>query len=123
MFAGRLQVSLPGAELGISASVLVLGMAVVVAHRDMSPWPITALVSLFGALHGYAHGVEIPKSVSPALYTLGFLIGTAVLHIFGILIGEVASMQRWLWRGLRFTGAAVTASGVAFLLQSFSGTG
>jgi len=45
-----------------------------------------------------------------------------VLHIFGMLIGEVASMQRWLWTGLRFTGGAVTASGVAFLLQTFTGT-
>jgi urease accessory protein len=60
--------------------------------------------------------------VSPALYTLGFVISTSVLHVFGMIIGEVATMQSWLSRGLRFTGAAVTASGVAFLLQSFSGT-
>ena len=119
---GILQFTLPHAELGIAVSVLVLGMAVVLAHRHMSPWPITALVFFFGALHGYAHGVEIPKSVSPALYTLGFLIGTSVLHIFGMIIAEVASMKKWLWQGLRVTGVAVTASGVAFLLQSFSGT-
>ena len=50
------------------------------------------------------------------------MISTSVLHIFGMLIGEVASMQKWLWRGLRFTGGAVTASGVAFLLQSLTGT-
>jgi urease accessory protein len=118
---GILQFALPYAELGIAVSVLVLGMGVVVAHRRMSPWPITALVFFFGALHGYAHGIEIPKSVSPELYTLGFLIGTSVLHIFGMIIGEVASMQKWLWQGLRFTGAAVTASGVAFLLQTFEG--
>ena len=53
---------------------------------------------------------------------LGFLIGTSVLHIFGMIIGEVASMQKWLRRGLRFTGGAVTASGVAFLLQTLGGT-
>ena len=64
---------------------------------------------------------EIPKSASPALYTLGFLISTAVLHISGMLIGEVASMQKWLWRGLRLSGGAVTASGVAFLLQTLGG--
>jgi urease accessory protein len=61
---------------------------------------------------------EIPKSASPALYTLGFVISTSVLHIVGVLIGEVASMQRWLLTGLRFTGGVVTASGVAFLLQT-----
>ena len=119
---GLQQVALPYAELGIAASVLVLGMGIVMAHRAMTPWPITALVAFFGALHGHAHGAEIPGSVSPALYTLGFVISTSALHIFGMIIGEVATMQSWLSRGLRFTGAAVTASGVAFLLQSFSGT-
>jgi urease accessory protein len=105
-------------ELGIAASVLVLGIGIVLAHRHMSPWPITGLVLLFGACHGYAHGLEIPKSVSPMLYTLGFVISTAVLHIFGVVIGEVATMQQWLWKGLRFTGGVVAASGAAFLLQT-----
>ena len=117
-----LQFTLWHADLGIAVSVLVLGLAIVVAHRGLSPWPITAAIALFGTLHGYSHGVEIPRSVSPALYTLGFLISTAVLHIFGMLIGEVASMQAWLWRGLRFTGGAVTATGAAFLLQTLAGT-
>jgi urease accessory protein len=119
---GLQQVALPCSELGIAASVLVLGMGIVMAHRGMSPWPIMALIAFFGALHGYAHGAEIPRSVSPALYTLGFVISTSVLHIFGMIIGEVATMQPWLSKGLRFTGAAVTVSGVGFLLQSFSGT-
>ena len=119
---GLQQLILPYAELGVAASVLVLGMGIVMAHRGMSPWPITALIAFFGALHGYAHGAEIPRSVSPALYTLGFVISTSVLHIFGMIVGEVATMQSWLSKGLRLTGAAVMASGVAFLLQSFSGT-
>ena len=119
---GILQFTVPYTELGIAASVLILGMGIVLAHRRMSPWPITALIALFGALHGHAHGVEIPKSASPALYTLGFLISTSVLHIFGMLIGEVATMQKWLWKGLRLSGGAVTASGVAFLLQTLGGT-
>jgi urease accessory protein len=105
-------------EFGIAASVLVLGIGIVLAHRGMSPWPITALVLSFGACHGYAHGVEIPRSVSPALYTLGFALSTAVLHIVGVVIGEVASMQAWLWKGLRCTGAVVAAAGIAFLLQT-----
>ena len=105
-------------EVGIATSVLVLGIGIVVAHRHMSPWPITGLVLLFGACHGYGHGLEIPKSASPALYTLGFMISTSVLHIFGVVIGEVATMQQRLQRGLRFTGAVVAASGAVFLLQA-----
>jgi urease accessory protein len=119
---GLQQFVLPYTELGVAASVLVLGMGIVIAHRGLSPWPIMALVAFFGALHGYAHGAEIPRSVSPALYTLGFVISTSVLHVFGMIIGEVATMQSWLSKGLRVTGAAVTVSGIAFLLQSFSGT-
>ena len=41
---GMAQVSLPYAELGIAASVLVLGVGILVVHRDMSPWPIVGLV-------------------------------------------------------------------------------
>lgn len=115
---GMAQVSLPYAELGIAASVLVLGVGILVVHRDMSPWPIVGLVLLFGACHGHAHGLEIPKSVSPALYTLGFVIGTAVLHIVGVVIGEVAALQPWLWRGLRLGGGAVSASGAVFVAQA-----
>src|ERR1044072_3138878 len=119
---GLQQVALPCAELGIAASVLVLGLGIVVAHRGPAPWPITPLGAFFRALHGHPPGAEIPGSVSPALYTLGFVISTSVLHIFGMIIGEVATMQGWLRKGLRFTGAAVMVSGVAFLLQSFSVT-
>jgi urease accessory protein len=115
---GMAQVSLPYAELGIAASVLVLGVGILVVHRDMSPWPIVGLVLLFGACHGHAHGLEIPKSVSPALYTLGFVIGTAVLHIVGVVIGEVAALQPRLWRGLRLGGGAVSASGAVFVAQA-----
>jgi urease accessory protein len=115
---GVLQVGVPHAELGITASVLVLGMSIVLAHRDMAPWPIIALVLFFGSLHGYVHGIEIPRAVSPALYTLGFLISTSTLHIVGVLIGEVATMQTGLGRGLRIAGGVVTASGAAFLLHA-----
>lgn len=115
---GILGVAMPFAELGITASVVALGMAIVLAHRQMSPWPITCMVMLFGVLHGHAHGIEIPKAVSPVLYTLGFLISTSVLHITGVLIGELATLQTWLSNGLRYAGGAVTVLGIAFLLQA-----
>ncbi len=115
---GMARISLPYAELGIAASVVVLGVGILVTDRGTSPWPIAGLVLLFGACHGHAHGLEIPKSVSPALYTLGFVIGTAVLHIVGVVIGEVAALQHWLWRGLRLGGGAVAASGAVFVAQT-----
>ena len=47
---------------------------------------------------------------------------TSVLHIFGVLIGEVATPQTWLWKGLRAAGGMVTASGAVFLLQTLRAT-
>ena len=109
---GIQQFTIPHIELGIAASVVVLGIGIVLADRRTSPWPITGLVLLFGACHGYVHGVEIPKSVSPMLYTLGFVISTSVLHILGVVIGEVSAMQKRLWEGLRFVGGVVIRRGV-----------
>ena len=115
---GIARIPLPYPEIGIAVSVVVLGMSIVFADMRMSPWPITALVIFFGALHGYAHGVQIPTFASPALYTLGFVLSTATLHLFGVVIGELASLQTWLWKGLRLSGGAVAAVGVAFIIQN-----
>jgi urease accessory protein len=117
---GIQQVVLRGTELGIDVSVLVLGTSIVLAHRRTRPWAITVLVGVFGACHGYAHGLEIPKSISPALYTLGFVIGTAVLHILGMVVAEVATMKTWLGQGLRLAGVAVAVSGAVFLVQTLA---
>jgi hypothetical protein len=48
------------------------------------------------------------------------VIGTAVLHIAGVVIGEVASLQRWLWRGLRLGGAVVAGCGALFVAQALA---
>ncbi len=120
-FGGALgvgQIPLPLAEYGIAVSVVFLGAGITVANKETSARLITACVMFFGAFHGHAHGVEIPQSVSPLLYTLGFLISTATLHIFGVVIGEVATMKGFLLRGLRVVGVAVAAAGVFFLLKS-----
>jgi len=114
---GIRQVVLPGTELGIDASVLILGSTIIVAHPLTRPWAITALVGLFGLCHGYTHGLELPRSVSPMVYTLGFVIGTASLHILGMVIAEVATMKAWLQQGLRLIGAGVAVSGALFLVQ------
>ena len=112
------QVVLPGTELGIDLSMLMLGSTILVAHRLTWPWAITALVGVFGLCHGYAHGLELPRSLSPMLYTLGFVVGTAALHLLGMVIAEVATMKVWLKQGLRLIGAAVAVSGALFLVQT-----
>ncbi len=88
---GMLGAPLPWAEGGVLASVLVLGAAVALAWRS----PLRAgmaVAGVFAVFHGYVHGAEIPQSASPALYAVGFVLATAILHASGV--GWGAGMRR-----------------------------
>jgi urease accessory protein len=102
-------------ELGIAASVLVLGGMIAAGRRIPVPVVYVA-VALFGSMHGYAHGVETPDIAEPTLYAMGFVFGTAVIHLFGVLIGEVAKRYERGLPVLRAGGAAFAVIGAMFLL-------
>ena len=82
--AGR--APLPGVEPVILASVIVVGAAAALALRVPMGVAMAAL-ALFGAAHGYAHGVEGP---AVAGYPAGFLLATLGLHAAGLGIGLAA---------------------------------
>ena len=52
----------------------------------------TAVVGVFAIAHGHAHGVELPLSADALAFTIGFVISTGLLHLWGILIGLLG---RW----------------------------
>jgi len=102
---------LPWVESGIAASVLVLGVMIGLALKPPL-WAGAGLVMLFALFHGHAHGTELPATALPALYGLGFVIATAILHVIGLGIGQ---LKRWavLPRLVRQGGWAIAATGVA----------
>jgi urease accessory protein len=56
---GILGIPLPGVEIGIAISAIVLGLMVMLAAKP--PLLIAAvLVGAFAIFHGYAHGAELP---------------------------------------------------------------
>lgn len=73
-------------EVYIAYSVCLLGLAIV-WNRQQSVWMASCGVALFGFAHGYAHGLEIPQLLSPAIYITGFLITTIGLHVIGAVGG------------------------------------
>ncbi len=81
--AGMAGVGLPTTELGIAASVVVLGGAIAL-RLTMPVAAAMALVGFFALFHGYAHGVETPETASGLSYGLGFVAATALLHGIGI---------------------------------------
>ncbi len=102
-------------ELGIGASVLFLG--VVIASGRRLPLAVTyAAVAAFGSVHGYAHGLETPTIAEPTQYVLGFLVGTALIHLTGVLVGEVARQYGPGPRLLRLSGVAIALAGGLFVV-------
>ena len=115
-FLGLLGVPLPGVEIGIALSAVLLGL--MVAREARPPlWLAATLVGLFGIFHGHAHGTELPAGQSGLLYSIGFVMATGCLHGVGIVISLV---YRWGWGrlALRVAGAAVAVAGLSFLWRA-----
>ena len=114
---GLLGIPLPGVEIGIALSALVLG-AMVLAEKRPPLWVAAVVVGIFAIFHGHAHGTELPAGQSGLLYSMGFVVATGCLHGVGIGIGLI---HRWaLGRVvLRVAGGAVAAAGIVFLVSAF----
>jgi urease accessory protein len=115
-FLGLLGVPLPGVEVGIAASAILLGAAVMTERRPPL-YAAMALVGLFAVFHGHAHGTELPPGQSALLYSLGFVMATGCLHAIGIAIGAV---HRWPTGRiiLRVAGGGVGLAGLFFLWRA-----
>ena len=102
LFGGALgfeHVRVVGTELGISMSVLFLGVAIATESK-VTLALAAAGVALFGICHGFAHGSEIPGAENRLSYTAGFMLTTACLHLVGaagcLLLLEEPAGRRWL---------------------------
>jgi urease accessory protein len=107
--------SLPLVEAGIAVSVLALGLLVALSLQ-LSASLSVAITGLFGLLHGYAHGLELPQSAAPAEYALGFLAATATLHLSGIAAGIATRQHHALLS--RLLGSAIAVSGACLLASA-----
>lgn len=108
-------VPIPFVEIGVAASAVVLGCMILLSVR--TPIAVAAvIVGGFAIVHGYAHGVELPKAADPLAYGVGFVLVTGLLHITGIAIGLI---ERWPAgvMTLRGVGAAISAVGVDLLIR------
>jgi urease accessory protein len=111
-----LGVPFAGVEIGIAVSGLVLGLMVLLELRP--PLGAAALVvATFALFHGYAHGAELPSEGNALLYSLAFVVATGLLHLLGILLGEI---RRWPGGRplVRVAGAGVALVGFWFLWRA-----
>lgn len=101
---------LPMVEAGIMSSLVVLGLLLALVIRPQVMIGM-ALVALFAAFHGFAHGAEMPHSASATLYGLGFVTATAALHLVGIVLGNRLKGAAGAML-LRFGGGAVATGSI-----------
>lgn len=101
---------LPGTEIGIALSGVVLGT--VVAAKIKPPlWVALMLVAFFALFHGHAHGAELPDAANPITFAIGFVLATGLLHLIGIGFGY---LTKW-----RFGEIAVRSLGMLVVLIGF----
>jgi len=73
--------------------VILLG-ALVVTNRTGTGPAVTLIAVTAGAVHGHAHGAELPTGAMPVAYVVGLVVATAVLHLVGVVIGLVIRDRR-----------------------------
>jgi len=111
---GLIDIGLTSTELGIAASLVLLGL-IIAAERRLPILLAMAGVGFFAVFHGYAHGTEMPTTAEPALYAAGFLTGTALIHIAGLVIGDIAKHYEQGKVALRVGGGLIAMVGVLFI--------
>lgn len=104
-----------GVEWGILASVIVLG-ALIAAGRAVPLGVVFAGVTFFALFHGYAHGAETPEIANEGVYAVGFLSGTAAIHLLGVLIGAIAERYERGPLVLRGVGGVIVFLGLLFVI-------
>jgi urease accessory protein len=112
---GWIDVGLTAIEVGIAFSVLALGTAIALDKRVPMVAAMSA-VGVFAIFHGYAHGSEMPVVAQPVTYAIGFMTGTAMLHVMGLIIGDISQHYERGKLLLRGAGVAIAGTGAFFLL-------
>lgn len=112
--AGFAGLHVPAIEPMIAASVLVLGLLVMVRQK-MAMGAAAGLAGVFAFFHGAAHGYELFEDSfgAAAGVIVGMAAGSALLHVTGMLIGH-AVMQRY--QVIAKVAGGVTAALGAFML-------
>ena len=95
----------------IVGSVIVIG---VVLGLSLKPSTIVAVsvLGIFGFVHGYAHGAEMPETTTAFKYISGYIGGAALLSLLGLVIGKligrkIAAVQYQILIGGILIGSAL----------------
>ena len=110
---GVVVIPIPAVETGIAASALILGAMVLFAVRPPI-WIAAIIVGAFAIFHGHAHGTELPGAANAIAYSVGFVIGTGLLHLVGIVFGLLDRLPSGKY-AIQAGGGVIALAGIGFL--------
>jgi urease accessory protein len=112
--------TLPGAEIVISGSVLLVGAAIM-SGRVMPTILAAVVFALAGLFHGYAYGEAIfgAEQTPVAAYLIGFAaIQTAIAATAMLVTRSLAPVQMASATPARLAGAVIAGVGLTFMVQN-----
>jgi urease accessory protein len=102
--------SIPWFEFGIALSILGMGI-LIYCNQGLGLKIPLGLIAIFGIFHGYAHSIASSVNTSMVLMgsdLFGLLIATALLHAFGVLLGQTIRRLHFLaYKGIGISAALV----------------
>ena len=111
---GIIDIGISITEIGIAFSLVILGS--IIASERRLPIVLAMIgVGFFAIFHGYAHGTEMPQTAEPVTYAFGFLTGTALIHIAGVLVGDISKKYRRGPQVLQVGGGIIAIVGLLFV--------
>lgn len=117
-------IGLPGGEVGVALSVILVGALVLARRSVKSGWLIAGL-AVAGLLHGYAYAESIFGAEAAPLtaYLIGFSLiqGAIASGAFWVHRRLIATGEAWVRRVSAGLGALVGVTGVVFLVLQLVG--
>src|SRR5262245_2079630 len=113
---GVIGMPLPGVEIGIAVSAIILGSMVALAAKPPL-WIAAVLVGAFAIFHGHAHGAELPVGADAVAFSMGFVVATGMLHVSGIAFGTLSQWPAGRI-AVRVLGGIIALIGLAYLVRA-----
>jgi len=83
----------PSIEMFIACSVLINGI-LIAYNKRLPSLALLLLMTVFGFVHGYAHGAEMPESNTALKYVTGYVMGAIILSLIGYMLGKWTKLNR-----------------------------
>lgn len=104
-------------EVVILMSMVVLGLFIMSQAR-LPLWAGLLAVAFFAIYHGHAHGQEMGNKGALGYFS-GFMLASGVIHVLGVVIGEMGVLFQNPRQARALAGAVLTGAGGYIMFLAF----